>query len=220
MNDAINDMDAARVRRELEQLAVRNRISYAGLSRMLDRNSAYIQQFITRGSPRKLEEKDRRILAEFFGVSETVLGAPAHTALHDLVEIAVLNVEASAGFGAIAESESALTRFGFDERWLRRLTSAKSRSLSIVPVVGDSMEPTLSDGDEVLVDTSDNALRLRDGIYVLRADDALMVKRIALDPGGRKITIASDNPAYPTWNDMDRSEVHIIGRVIWFGRAL
>ena len=30
----------------------------------------------------------------------------------------------------------------------------------------------------------------------------------------------SDNPAYPTWNDMDRSEVHVVGRVIWFGRAL
>ena len=23
-----------------------------------------------------------------------------------------------------------------------------------------------------------------------------------------------------TWHDMDRSEVHVVGRVIWFGRAL
>ena len=127
---------------------------------------------------------------------------------------------ASAGFGAIASSENAQTRFGFDERWLRSLISAKSASLSIVRVAGDSMEPTLSDGDEVLVDASDHASRLRDGIYVLRADDALVVKRIAIKPGGRQITIASDNPAYPTWNDMDRTEVHIVGRVIWFGRSL
>ncbi len=82
------------------------------------------------------------------------------------------------------------------------------------------MEPTLSEGDEVLVDASDNASRLRDGIYVLRVDDALMVKRIALAPDGKHITIGSDNPAYPTWNDIDRSAVHIVGRVIWFGRAL
>lgn len=137
-----------------------------------------------------------------------------------MVEIPVLDVEASAGFGAVASSETAHTRFGFDERWLRHLTSAKSASLSIVGVKGDSMEPTLSDGDEVLVDASDHGSRLRDGIYVLRADDALVVKRIAIKPGGRQITIASDNPAYPTWHDMDRSEVHVVGRVIWFGRAL
>ncbi|MGB7371024.1 S24 family peptidase, partial [Erythrobacter sp.] len=67
---------------------------------------------------------------------------------------------------------------------------------------------------------SDHGSRLRDGIYVLRADDALVVKRIAIKPGGKQITIASDNPSYPTWHDMDRSEVHVVGRVIWFGRAL
>ena len=137
-----------------------------------------------------------------------------------MVEIPVLEVEASAGFGAIAESESAQTRFGFDERWLRRLTAAKSASLSIVGVMGDSMEPTLSDGDEVLVDASDHGSKLRDGIYVLRADEALVVKRIAIKPGGKQVTIASDNPAYPTWHDMDRADVHVVGRVIWFGRAL
>jgi phage repressor protein C with HTH and peptisase S24 domain len=141
--------------------------------------------------------------------------------VHDgMIEIPILDVEASAGFGAVAASENAQTRFGFDERWLRSLTSAKSASLSIVRVLGDSMEPTLSEGDEVLVDASDHASRLRDGIYVLRADDALVVKRVAIRPGGTQITIASDNPAYPTWRDMDRSEVHVVGRVIWFGRAL
>jgi phage repressor protein C with HTH and peptisase S24 domain len=137
-----------------------------------------------------------------------------------LIEIPVLNVDASAGFGAIAESETAHTRFGFDERWLSRLTRAKSASLSIIHVLGDSMEPTLSDGDEVLVDASDEGSRLRDGIYVLRADDALVVKRVTLKPGGRKITISSDNSAYPSWDDVDRSEIQVVGRVIWFGRAV
>ena len=42
---------------------------------------------------------------------------------------------------------------GFDPSWLRKLTPAsKSPSLSIIGVRGDSMEPTLSDGDDVLVD--------------------------------------------------------------------
>jgi hypothetical protein len=208
------------VREELDRLIQQRHYGYAAISRMLGRNASYIQQFIKRGSPRKLDDEDRRRLAAFFGVDEQTLGGPALPVNDGLVAIPVLNINASAGFGAVAESENSFARFGFDERWLRKLTGAKSASLSIVRVLGDSMEPTLSDGDEVLVDASDHASRLRDGIYVLRSDDTLVVKRVALKPGGRQITIASDNPAYPSWNDVERSDAHIVGRVIWFGRAL
>lgn len=208
------------VREELDRLIQERRLGYSSISRMIGRNSSYIQQFIKRGSPRKLDDDDRRTLASFFGVDEQVLGGPPAPMRDGLIEIPVLNVDASAGFGAIAESETAHTRFGFDERWLGRLTRAKSASLSIIHVLGDSMEPTLSDGDEVLVDASDQGSRLRDGIYVLRADDALVVKRVTLKPGGRKITISSDNSAYPSWDDVDRSEIQVVGRVIWFGRAV
>ncbi|MBX7494251.1 peptidase S24 [Qipengyuania sp. 6B39] len=208
------------VREELDRLIQQRRLGYSSISRMIGRNSSYIQQFIKRGSPRKLDDDDRRTLASFFGVDEQVLGGPPAPMRDGLIEIPVLNVDASAGFGAIAESETAHTRFGFDERWLARLTRAKSASLSIIHVLGDSMEPTLSDGDEVLVDASDQGSRLRDGIYVLRADDALVVKRVTLKPGGCKITISSDNSAYPSWDDVDRSEIQVVGRVIWFGRAV
>lgn len=208
------------VRQELDRLLRERGSGYAAISRMLGRNPSYIQQFIKRGSPKTLEPDDRRMLASFLGVDEHVLGGPEKSDNDGMVEIPILDVQASAGFGAIAASENAYTRFGFDERWLRALTPAKSASLSIVRVLGDSMEPTLSDGDEVLVDASDHACRLRDGIYVLRTDDVLAVKRIAIKPGAKQITVASDNPAYPTWNDMDRSAVHVVGRVIWFGRAL
>ena len=208
------------VREELDRLIQQRRLGYSSISRMIGRNSSYIQQFIKRGSPRKLDDDDRRTLASFFGVDEQVLGGPPAPMRDGLTEIPVLNVDASAGFGAIAESETAHTRFGFDERWLARLTRAKSASLSIIHVLGDSMEPTLSDSDEVLVDASDEGSRLRDGIYVLRADDALVVKRVTLKPGGRKITISSDNSAYPSWDDVDRSEIQVVGRVIWFGRAV
>lgn len=208
------------VREELDRLIQQRRLGYSEISRLLGRNAAYIQQFIKRGSPRKLDDADRRLLARFFGVDEQILGGPPPTLRDGLVEVPMLNVDASAGFGAVAENESAHTRFGFDERWLARLTRAKGTSLSIINVAGDSMEPTLSSGDEVLVDASDQSSRLRDGIYVLRADDALVVKRVTLKPGGRKITISSDNPAYPSWDDVDRAAIQIVGRVIWFGRAL
>jgi phage repressor protein C with HTH and peptisase S24 domain len=80
------------------------------------------------------------------------------------------------------------------------------------------MHPTLGEGDEILVDRGDAAERLRDGIYVLRFDEALLVKRLALNPNNRHISIRSDNAAYPSWEDCDPSNIVVIGRVIWAGR--
>jgi phage repressor protein C with HTH and peptisase S24 domain len=82
------------------------------------------------------------------------------------------------------------------------------------------MAPTLNAGDDILVDLGDCMERLRDGIYVLRADDVLVVKRLAIHPTGRRVTVQSDNPAYPDWPDCDIDAVHCIGRVIWTGRKL
>ena len=46
----------------LERLCAERGEDFAGLSRMLGRNPAYIQQFVRRGVPRKLGEAERRNL--------------------------------------------------------------------------------------------------------------------------------------------------------------
>ena len=210
------------VRETLDRLIVERKCGYAGISRLLGRNVSYIQQFMRKGSPRHLDERDRSILARFFGVEEALLGGPTRHAgpVIDLIQVPILDVQASAGHGALAEMEAKSAQFGFDPNWLRKLTASKSPSLSIIGVCGDSMEPTLSDGDDVLVDLGDNQTRLRDGIYVLRMDDSLNVKRLVIEPQGRKVSVVSDNPAYPSWNGLDRRTVNIVGRVLWFGRKL
>lgn len=215
-------LDTQDSRAVLERLIKERREDYAGLSRLIGRNPAYIQQFIKRGTPRKLDEADRRTLARYFGVDESWLGgAPvSEQPSSTLVEVPFLNVRASAGSGAVAELEAPRGRFGFDPRWLRRLTGTKPDRLSIITVMGDSMFPTLSDGDEVIVDGGDGGERLRDGIYVLRVDDALLVKRLALGPTGKRISVRSDNKAYPSWEDCDPGGLQIVGRVVWFGRKL
>ena len=78
------------------------------------------------------------------------------------------------------------------------------------------MAPTLNAGDDILVDLGDAAERLRDGIYVLRIDDAVVVKRLALNPLGRRVTVQSDNPAYPDWPDcaLDRDQLHRPGDLV------
>ena len=206
----------------LERLCAERGEDFAGLSRMLGRNSAYIQQFVRRGVPKRLKEEERRKLARYFAISEALLGGPAEEPRHpdDLISIKRHPVRASAGPGALVSEGLGKPYFGFDERWLKALTATPAGSLSIVRVEGDSMSPTLNDGDDILVDLGDCGDRLRDGIYVLRVDDALVVKRLALNPMGRRITVQSDNPAYPDWPDCGLDEINCIGRVIWSGRKI
>jgi phage repressor protein C with HTH and peptisase S24 domain len=206
----------------LEHLCAVRGEDFAGLSRMLGRNPAYIQQFVRRGVPKRLKEEERRKLARYFSISEAILGGPPEElrAPDGLVSIKRHPVFASAGPGAIVNAEAGKPYFGFDERWLKALTPTPAANLSIVRVEGDSMSPTLNDGDDILVDLGDAGERMRDGIYVLRADDALVVKRLALSPMGRRVTVQSDNPAYPDWPDCGLDKIHCIGRVIWSGRKV
>lgn len=210
----------------LDQLIRDRGEDYASLSRLLGRNAAYIQQFIRRGTPKKLDEDDRRTLARYFRVEETVLGGPRAPVIArpaarrgaDFVRIPRLAVGASAGPGALDAGEASVDDFILDARSVRALGDAGM--LSMIRVSGDSMEPTLGDGDDILVDRSDGGDRVRDGIYVLRFDDALNVKRIAMNPEGRRFTVRSDNPAYPSWPDCDPARIDMIGRVVWVGRRV
>jgi len=206
----------------LERLCAERGEDFAGLSRMLGRNAAYIQQFVRRGVPKRLKEEERRKLARYFSVPETLLGGPPESedSPSGLLSVKRHPVSVSAGPGAVVTEELGKPYFAFDERWLKALTSSQPSKLSIVRVEGDSMAPTLNAGDDILVDLGDSADRLRDGIYVLRIDDAVVVKRLALNPTGRRVTVQSDNPAYPDWPGCSLSDIKVIGRVIWSGRRI
>jgi SOS-response transcriptional repressor LexA len=206
-------------RAALDRLIAENGDDYAGLSKLVGRNAAYIQQFIKRGSPRRLPEKERGILARYFGVDERLLGGLASSATKlGLRTIPKLDVGASAGPGSMNDAEALAGKIGFDEKWLRKL-GVDPAQLSLIRVDGDSMAPTLNNGDDIMVDSSAATGALRDGIHVIRMDDVLMVKRLAKGPA-RRLSVLSDNPAYPDWPDVDGEAVTIIGRVVWAGRRL
>ena len=212
-------MDA---RAELERLIGERGEDYAGLSRLIGRNAAYVQQYIKRGIPKRLAEGDRRLLARYFEVPEERLGGPAPDPGREPAHVVVprLDVSASAGHGALPGEERSRSSLAFDAGWLRRLGTGDVRLLSTIRVEGDSMIPTLADGDEIMVDRGDAAERLRDGIYVLRMDEALMVKRLAVNPSARTISISSDNAAYPGWPDCRLETIDVVGRVVWAGRRI
>ncbi|MBW8783241.1 MAG: S24 family peptidase [Novosphingobium sp.] len=185
---------------------------------MIGRNSSYLQQFVRKGSPRKLDEDDRRKLAHFFGVDHSELGGSEEKSSDpgsirsrgDWVDVPRLALGASAGPGAVAGEEQAIGAFRFAERWLRA-QGLDPAQLSTIAVTGDSMEPTLRDGDEILVDTTPRPWR--DGIHVVRLDDTLLVKRLDTARRGT-VTLVSDNPAYRPI-ELPPRELEVVGRVVW-----
>ena len=205
-------------RARLLELTSERGVSLSGLSELIGRNSTYLQQFIRKGSPRKLEETDRRTLARFFGVDEGELGAPEEKSSvsagkkprGEWVAVPRLALGASAGPGVLALEEAPIGAFGFSARWLRE-QGLDPAQLSAIRVEGDSMEATLRDGDEILVDRT--VRPLRDGIHVVRTGDSLLVKRLDTGRAGL-IALVSDNPAYRTI-ELPRAEVQVIGRVVW-----
>lgn len=209
-------------RQRLLELSQRRGVSLSSLSRLIGRNGTYLQQFIRKGSPRKLLEGDRRTLAEFFGVAESEIGGAEEKSYNPAVKLPLsarddewirvprLPLGVSAGPGVLSAAEIPFDDFGFSRRWLRE-QGLEAAKLSAVRVEGDSMEPLLRAGDEILVDRAERPFR--DGVHVVRLGDTLVVKRVAAVGAGR-LSLLSQNMAYPPV-EVSADEVVIIGRVVW-----
>ncbi len=208
------ETDGARER--LATLARERGSSLAALSRMLGRNGTYLQQYISKGSPRRLEEADRRKLARFFGIADSELGGLVEAEPNrDWVPVPRLPVEASAGPGTMGASELPVDAFRFSRRWLRE-QGLEPAQLSSIRVMGDSMEPLLRDGDEILIDRTPRPFR--EGVHVVRLGEALHVKLLQAVPPGR-LRLISKNPAYEPV-EVGMADVDVVGRVVWKGGRL
>jgi len=139
-------------------------------------------------------------------------------------DIPLYDVRAKGGNGGSAiDDERIVNELAFREDWIRRELRTSPANLRLIHVEGDSMEPDLRAGDIILVDHTDTTAR-REGIYVIRMDDALLVKVLQRLPGGL-INVASRNPAYQAFTvnvaDIESSPTFsIIGRVVWACRRL
>lgn len=141
-------------------------------------------------------------------------GPPIKT---EIVEVPVYLLEIPAGPGAwVDEDPEPAEMQPFRLSRLRALTRAPLDKLAMAQVYGDSMQPTLFNGDMVLVDTMQRSPR--DGLFVLRLFGELMVKRVTVGPG--RIDVSSDNQAHRSYDDVNVDELHIMGRVIWLGRRM
>ena len=221
------------VRTRIRQLIGDKGLDMKSLSLALGKNHAYLQQYLERGIPKELNERSRMLLAEQLGVDEAELGGPhgprpGRPAVGAQEQIPEIDVHAGAGGGGFTALESHSSNGMTFSRevvrdhwrlpdWLLYSLNAKSSNLAAFPVQGDSMSPTLLDGDVVFVDT-----RIRQpsppGLFVL-ADEfgGVIVKRLEVSsgPGDENVMVrvGSDNPHHLT-KELRLDEISIVGRYV------
>jgi phage repressor protein C with HTH and peptisase S24 domain len=129
------------------------------------------------------------------------------------------NIYASAGHGNHIGLEEQKEPVPFRSSWIHQ-QGFNPEKLAIIYASGDSMEPTISNNDVILVLLTEGQAP-RDGLHVLRLGDGLFVKRLQFDPLGI-IHVSSDNPTYKSTviSKEDRDQLHIIGRVVWIGKNI
>lgn len=134
----------------------------------------------------------------------------------DYNTVRVFEVDAAAGTGIVPSTEAAPDQIAFTRTWLMQHDLAADLA-GLVRVRGDSMMPTIPDGAYVLIDFRARADWSTPGIYIVRVDDAVMVKRIQVsqDPAVNWVALISDNPAHhPVLiHDVELSRFQPIGRV-------
>lgn len=138
----------------------------------------------------------------------------------DFVTVPRYDVEACAGHGAVIHSEQIVDHLAFRSDWVRHALGVQQSDLALISVKGDSMEPTLSNGDLILLDMHQGSVE-DNAIYALQHNGTLLVKRIQRRLDG-SVVVSSDNPRYEA--EVIRAEdveaLRVVGRVVWAGRRM
>lgn len=153
-------------------------------------------------------------------------GAPAGSGTAtsvDAIAVPRFDIRPSAGAGALVVSEDVAEHFTVGRDWLRRQLPPWAPPNAVVGFLegnGDSMEPTIRDGDLIMV-VKGVTWRVveRGGIFVLSVDDRLLLKRLQVLMTG-DLKIISDNRAYEpelvVHDDLEH-RVRVLGQVFFSG---
>ncbi|MFW3412053.1 XRE family transcriptional regulator [Aliarcobacter butzleri] len=156
-------------------------------------------QDIERGKVKELKASELQILQEKFLISSwwlltgkgDIFTSNDITKTSDNYSIDLLNVRAGAGEGIYNYVIETVDTISLDKNFFR--TPINTNKVKGICVDGDSMEPTLRDGDYVLIDENINFGT--NGIYAIQYGGQILIKRLQFKMDGT-IIIISDNDKY------------------------
>lgn len=131
--------------------------------------------------------------------------------------IPLVNVQLSAGNGSFVISEEIKEYYKFRKDWLSKTVTSSPNAI-LVGVTGNSMEPTIYNGDVVMIDTG--RIHIYEGeMYALRMDNTVMIKRLSHRPGDKVMIMSDNKEEYPPY-ETDRKNIHVLAQVVWYARTL
>lgn len=222
-------MDKVALGKRIAEARLSLGLNQSELARLLGIKPQSVQQWEKGDSAPKLERL--KAIADILKVSlESLTGEKPMPVVReqfvetgdDIVKVPRFSAEASMGVGSEVhpDDELVLDFMPLSVSWLRQNVSCSSfRNLQLITGKGDSMVPTIEDGDILLVDTGIERV-VSDAIYALNVGGELFVKRVQRNLDGGLIII-SDNKEYEKMfiSKTDIDNVRIIGRVVFSWKA-
>jgi phage repressor protein C with HTH and peptisase S24 domain len=163
-----------------------------------------------------------RCSVQWLLTGETARPEPAATGEAPPGYAAVRSIAPRAGESGrgFVESEALGPPKFFEERLIRELR-AQPADLRAIEIEGESMEPLLRNGDQVLVDTRKTGV-VEPGLFVVFDGAGLVCKWVerARGAAGRKLRLTSENPRFGAHVVDTDADARVIGRVVWLSRRL
>ena len=225
-------MPADPFRQRLSELLRRNDLSMKGASTAIGRNPAYLHQYLTREQPRVLGQRDTEALAKLLHCEPEELRHPTVSPRKPAKRqrrrppagVPVAEVPEFAGHDAIAclahnqKVPRECPRWFLPNAMLRQEGRANPKDLRIVSVRGDAMEPLLSEGDRLVIDTARTRPTTGE-LCALWDGNGLAIKRVEIvhgtEPAQLRLTTANPNYAPVTCL---AEEARILATVLWMFR--
>ncbi|WP_457634726.1 XRE family transcriptional regulator [Persephonella sp.] len=210
----------SRIKKLIEVLG----LSQRKFAKELNISHATISEYIAgniKPSPKVLRtiEEKFNVNPEWLREGKGEMFLPAIEEEEEIVVPLYPDVQVSAGFGVEpGEERKVYVKFSYEfARKFLKLTSPNG--LELVPVIGNSMEPTIPSGVMAVIKLYEKEGVIYDGgIYIIRIDNELFIKRIIRDPLKNRLILKSDNPDYEpiVVEEEDLDRVKIIGRFITY----
>ena len=214
------------IRRQNLALLIAEHGTAASLAAVLERTPAQISQWLNQskdsktGKPRGMRPDSARYIEKRCGKDRGWMDEPhpkSDETGKSFVVLPSFDLKAAAGPGRYLEAQQRVGSVQVCQDIVKRIlrnSGAALASLALVTVAGDSMEPTIRDGDIVVIDRSVQTID-RDGVYLFTFGQETFIKRIQRMP--KTLSVNSDNELYKSWEikPNEATELHVHGRVLW-----
>jgi hypothetical protein len=202
---------------ELRRLRDEGETSNAAIQRLLNLPSSRVSEIFA--GNRRIKADEAKVLVEHFGlVAAAGKQAPplAVRSEADSDTVEIQNIDMAYGLGStFADSPVDVDLLKFPKIWVESITPSPASFLTWTRGRGDSMHPTIDDGDLILLDRSQRRVTEQDALWAFTVGDTASIKRLRVK--GDRFQILSDNSAVPP-DEEPIDFVNIVARVVFVGK--